>query len=159
MSDHDLAGCWEVLQSISGIKTTASGACSVVAVSKFLHFWNPRLYIIVDDAFMWRQVFSRAWLKGRVDLERNRVGRLLAESSLPYKGGSCDLLSYLAILSWSARLVQDNPDVTHEFSKYVRMNCGDTPIDFPIDTYDAVAVEWLLLGLAELPPAGVDLPE
>ena len=49
-SGGDLEGCWTVIRSMSGIKPTKSP--SVVAISKFLHFWNPRLFVIVDDAVM-----------------------------------------------------------------------------------------------------------
>ncbi|MCL4743321.1 MAG: hypothetical protein KJZ54_14085 [Phycisphaerales bacterium] len=155
MSDADLDGCWQIIKSMSRIKPTKSP--SVVAISKFLHFWNPRLFVIVDDAVMWKRVLSRSWLRQPIAEERGRVERLLPDPSCPKNDLSCELISYLAVLAWSAVTQRRNPDVTPLFAEYVRAGELDRRIDFPIDTYEAAAVEWLLLGLAELPPLGVEL--
>ncbi|MBX3364002.1 MAG: hypothetical protein KF866_04485 [Phycisphaeraceae bacterium] len=155
MSDADLDGCWQIIKSMSGIKPTKSP--SVVAISKFLHFWNPRLFVIVDDAVMWQRVLSRSWLQQPIAEERERVERLLPDPSCPKNDLSCDLISYLAVLAWSAAFLRRNPDVTRLFTEYVRAGEPEHPIDCPIETYEAAAVEWLLLGLAELPPPGVEL--
>jgi len=154
-SDEDLDGCWRVINAMSGIKRTK--APSVVAISKFLHFWNPRLFVIVDDAIMWRYVLARLWLRGQIEAERARVIALLEDASCPPTESACDLLSYLAVLVWASRVVRLNSEITPLFTEYVRASGGNEPVDFPIETYDAAAMEWLLLGLAEVPPAGVEM--
>ncbi|KAA0215784.1 MAG: hypothetical protein DYG94_06465 [Leptolyngbya sp. PLA3] len=151
----DLEGCWMVIKAMSGIKPTKSP--SVVAISKFLHFWNPRLFVIVDDAVMWQRVLSRTWLKQPIAAERARLMGALADPDCPKNEMSCDLLWYLAVLTWAGALLRQNPVITPLFAEYVRSVEHDHPIDFPLDEYQSAAVEWLLLGLAEIPPPGVEL--
>jgi hypothetical protein len=153
--DGDLDGCWRAIEAMSGIKPTK--APSVVAISKFLHFWNPRLFVIVDDAVMWQRVLSRSWLKQQVAQERSRIQALLPNAQCPSADPSCDLVSYLAVLAWSATVMRRHPLITPLFAEYVRANGGTASIDFPIETYDAAAMEWMLLGLTEIPPPGVEL--
>jgi len=62
----DGAECWEVLQRISEIKRNRDGP-SVVAMSKFLHFWNPRLFVIVDRGVMWKYVLAHRWVWRPID--------------------------------------------------------------------------------------------
>jgi len=44
----DLGVLWQCLTGMSGIKTLESGEVSPMAVSKFLHFFNPRLFPVFD---------------------------------------------------------------------------------------------------------------
>ena len=81
----------------------------------------------------------------------------LADPACPGGTTSCDPLGYLAVLTWASDLLRQNPDITPLFSEYVRSSKHDQSIDFPLDEYESAAVEWLLLGLAEIPPAGVEL--
>ncbi|MCC6909441.1 MAG: hypothetical protein IT430_15985 [Phycisphaerales bacterium] len=155
LNDDHLNSVWSVIQSMSGIKPTQSP--TVVAVSKFLHFWNPRLFVIVDDAIMWQRVLSRSWLRASIELEQNCITSLLKDPKCPRNDLWCDLLMYLAVLVWASHLMRRNPEVTRHFAEYVRKCEGVRPIDFPIQTYEAAAVEWLLLGLAEIPPPGIEL--
>lgn len=155
LSDADIGGCWTILDAVKGIKPTK--APSVVAISKFLHFWNPRLFVIVDDAVMWQRVLSRSWVKPQIESERARLCSLLPDARCADADPSCDLLSYLAVLSWAAALVRANDALTQRFAEYVRAAGPHLDIRFPLDEYDAGAVEWVLLGLAEIPPPGVQL--
>jgi hypothetical protein len=153
--DEDLSGCWQIIRAMSSIKPTKTP--SIVAISKFLHFWNPALFVIVDDAIMWRRVLSRSWIRPSWEQEMRRVSKLLPDPSCPANDLSCDMISYLGVLSWSAKMIRRNPHVTSLFAQYVRGHERVESIDFPLDTYEAAAVEWLLLGLAELPPPGVSV--
>lgn len=153
LSDDRAGECWLLINAISDLKPMKS-APSVVAISKFMHFWNPRLFVIVDDAVIWRVVLSRSWLKTLVRAEKERLRSFLPSPECP-TSESCDLLDYLAVLNWSSRLVRDNPSIPERFVRYVCAIAGDPVGDLPLIEYEAAAVEWLLLGLAELPPEGV----
>ena len=61
---------------------------------------------------------------------------------------------YLAVLVWSAQVLRNNPAVMPAFAEYVTANCGQ-PVRVPLAEYQGAALEWLLLGLVELPPPGV----
>ena len=142
--------CRELLKQVQPIKRLKQGE-SVVAISKFLHFWNPKLFVIVDRAAMWQWVFGHAWLREQVAaFARNLVG--LELGSPP---DQCDLQWYLGILFWSAEVLRNNPPITQHFATYVRGKSEGFGGDLPMDTYEAAAMEWFLLGLVELSPAGV----
>jgi hypothetical protein len=154
MTDADVPGCWRILKSMTGLKPLTYGP-SVVAISKFLHFWNPRLFVIVDDAVVWRWVFGHRWLRRLMSGTRRRIATLIDGTSETMSDGACDLLSYLAIVRWSAEVVESNAAIMECFARHVARHAEGTPIDVPLDSYDAAAMEWLLLGLVEIPPAGV----
>jgi hypothetical protein len=149
----DIPALWQVVLAMSPIKPMKSGP-SVVAISKFLHFWNPRLFVIVDYEMVWRRVISSHWWLWREVV----AARQVVEAALPGQRGdptdaTCDLVSYLAILLWAGQIVRDNPTVPAIFAQH----CRDAPSEFalPFLEYEAAGLEWLLLGLAELPPPGV----
>ena len=103
---------------------------------------------------MWQWVFGHRWLRLQMLPTRDRIQRALGVSGRPQ--GRCDALTYLAILRWSADLIRTNPDILAEFANHVR-NYATGEIDFALEPLEAVAVEWLLMGLVSLPPAGVIL--
>ena len=156
-SPQDILGMWQVLQAMSSIKTNKSGP-SVVAISKFLHFWNPRFFVIVDYEMVWRRVIcSHWWLWQEMTSTRKIV-----EAALPGRRGdptdaTCDLITYLAILLWAGQVIRDNPAVPKAFASVVGGLRKDvSPESMPsFSEYEAAGFEWLLLGLAELPPPGV----
>lgn len=152
--DEDLPQCWRILDSMSGIKPLKYGP-SVVAISKFLHFWNPRLFVIVDDAVIWKWVFAHRWLWRPVERMRDHIVEQIGQSRVASTYGACDLVSYLAILRWSADVIRLNPDVGPCFDAHLKQHCPDQTICLPLETYEAAAMEWLLLGLVEVPPPGV----
>lgn len=152
VSDAELVNLRDVVRGLIGIKPTKAGA-SIVAISKFLHVFNPRCFMIVDDAIMWRWVLGHRWLREPIRRERDRIAPLLALRRTA--GDSCDVLSYLAVLSWCAQLVRANPAITTAFADHVRRHAPDEPFVPKLYAYDAAAVEWFLLGVVEIPPAGM----
>lgn len=155
LRDADLEGCWRIIAAMMPIKETK--APSVVAISKFLHFWNPRLFVIVDDAVMWQRVLSRSWIKRELAQSRAHVMTVLPHVTCPPADPSCDLIWYVAVLAWASDLVRTNPNITPLFDEHARANTNGIITALPLVEYDAAAVEWLLLGLAEIPPVGVEL--
>jgi len=156
VTDDDVPECWGILRSMVGLKPLKYGP-SVVAISKVLHLWNPRLFVIVDNAAMWKRVFSQRRFKEPMLQTRHRVASLVNDADETVSYGACDLLSYIAILRWSADLVRCNPTITECFANHVGRHADDRPTGLPLESYDGAAVEWLLLGLAEMPGARVDL--
>ncbi len=144
-----------LLGSMSGIKRTKDGA-SVMALSKFLHFWNPRLFVIVDRAYIWNWVFAHSWLGDQVAAVRQLIAGPGAGAM--NANGACDLTSYAAILLWSGALIMQNPGILPAFADYVAAHAAGTTLPSGLDEYEAPAVEWFLLGLVELSPGGVSLP-
>lgn len=153
LTADDISRLWCVLEHMKGIKTNSDGP-AVVAVSKFLHFWNPRLFIIVDYGAMWAWVFEHGWIWEQIEPLREVVRRQVAAGEID-AGSNCDLLSYVAILLWGAQVMSANPTILAEFTSYItRCNTG-TALDAEVAEYEAVALEWFLLGAVELPPNGV----
>ena len=146
----------EVLAKAGQIKMNKGGP-SLVAVSKFLHFWNPRLFVIIDDEVMGRWVLRHRW----IDDEVRRVQRG-TPSAAPPTGGQLALstaggLQYLDALLWASGVMRDNPAILTSFVEYLREALAGDPGPSGCEEFEGAAVEWLLLGLVEVPPAGVRL--
>jgi hypothetical protein len=147
----DWPGVWDCIYRMRNLKPNKSGA-SVVAISKFLHFWNPRLFVIVDVAMMANWVLGHRWLAAQLPK---------IEDLTPFPGAeekrNAPLVWYLTVLQWTSTLVQENPHILTAFTRTVAARVGQDKLPKGIDAFDAPAVEWFLLGLVELPPAGVQL--
>lgn len=152
----DLRGCWTILKAMEVIKTNTSSP-SVVAISKFLHFWNPRLFVIVDRAVMWEKVLSRSWLKAWLKTEVEQVQRLVPHATPARDRSACDQLSYLGLHFGLAKVLRKNPHITRCFAEYIRPHVSSDSRAIDVTIFDGAAMEWLLLGLAEMTPCGVDI--
>jgi len=144
---------WNALTTAAEIKQNKDGP-SLVAVSKFLHFWNPRLFVIADREVVWEWVLGHCWLQEQVEQVRRELEPSLPTAIRKHQYFSTDLMKYLAVLVWGGRVLRDNPSVCGAFATYVeRQNKG--PVDLNLREYEGAALEWLLLGLVELPPEGI----
>ena len=152
-----LAAVWKAMGTVGVIKRTGDGP-SLVAITKFLHFWNPRLFVIADRELVWNWVFGHSWLAEQVDRRRaalaGRLPRTIAADPL----NGTELGRYLAVLAWGARVMRDNPGIMPAFLGHVRRHTSE-PVPPRVGEYEAAALEWLLLGLVDQPPAGVTLDE
>lgn len=154
LTSRDATPLWVLIKSVEALKVNKYGS-SVVAISKFLHFWNPRLFVIVDDAVMWNHVFDRWWLWDSFKQTRAAVDEMLPDAPAKRNDYSCDLSSYLAVLFWSSDLLRSNPGILSRFREYLGPSHLTAMPD--ADSFEAAAIEWFLLGVAELLPAGVTL--
>jgi len=145
----DLAPLWSCLVAMSGIKVLPRGNVSPMAVSKFLHFYNPRLFPIFDRAFVRNGVFPR--YRRRINASREHWSRRtsLFEAHPFYRRG---LGEYLHYVLWAADCVT-RVDVAETMSVFVQ--CYRTmlahegrgrgvPAD--LETYYATAFECALIG-------------
>jgi hypothetical protein len=120
------------------LKRTANGR-SLMAASKFLHFWNPRLFIIVDREVMSKYVLQHTWIK-------NAIGACCGRPFEP------DFEHYLDLLMWGAAVLRESPFVLDAFRRYVAEHVSDPSLRAVAADCEAAAVEWFLLGVVELPP-------
>lgn len=146
-----LPDLWNVISAVGAVKKNKTGP-SVMAISKFLHFWNPRLFIIVDDAMMWRFVFSHSWLWEYVDACRVDISKVLGTVDCASGGNQANLADYITILWWAAGIVRSNRAIAPTFAKYVQRHCNKQRSPADLKTYEGAAIEWFLLGLVEIPP-------
>ncbi len=152
MAVVDWGKAWQCLENIKGIKQNKSGYLSLVAISKFLHFWNPRLFVICDAAAVEGYALRHSWIRRffpSADDARSKSGL-----DIPFQKG---LGWYLRLLIFAGELVRTNPHLAGAFEATVRSHAGKQKVPDDIVTYEATAVEWCLLGLVELPPTGVTL--
>ena len=127
----------EAVDKARSIKTGRQGA-SLVAMTKFLHFWNPRLFVIIDREVMANNVLRRLWLK----------------QTLP-ADFAADADHYVELLQWAAAIVRGNPAILPAFSRHIRSFVDLRSLPEGWETYEATAVEWFLEGVVELQPDGV----
>jgi hypothetical protein len=145
----------QVLTDASAIKQNKYGP-SLVAATKFLHFWNPRLFVIVDDAVMAGYVLKHQWIQKEIrtvqaGLGQELVGQLGSSPVVQAGGG----LSYPAILFWAGEVIRENPVIMEAFAANLRACVAQETLPIDYQTFEAAAFEWMLLGLVELPPSGV----
>ena len=152
MTEEDAVRIWELLDRVKDVKVNKYGP-SVMAISKFLHFGNPRLFVIVDDGVILDRVLSHAWLWRQVEEVRVRTDRRLSLPDDRHRGEMCDLATYVAILTWAAALLGESGD-RREFERYVRPTVNDAAV---LRTWSTTRLprSIVLLGLVELPPCGV----
>lgn len=129
----------EAVEKAKGIKTGKHGA-SLMAMTKFLHFWNPRLFVIVDGWAMADNVLRRLWIKETLPSSKDFVA---------------DVDHYVELLQWASGIVRGNPAILPAFHRHVQslVDVKSLPADWK--TYEATAIEWFLEGVVELPPNGV----
>jgi hypothetical protein len=120
------------------LKATAEGP-SLMAASKFLHFWNPHLFVIVDREVMSDYVLQHSWIK-------NSIATLCGRSFEP------DFDHYLDFLSWCAALTREFPFILDAFKTYLRRRARNRHHRAIAQDCEAAAIEWFLLGVVELPP-------
>ena len=149
LDTDDWARVCEVIWLLREVKDTEHP--SVMAISKFLHFWNPRLFVICDQAEVEGFVFGHHWLKAQ--LNAVDVDHYVGNAEVGQEAG---LLRYVSVLALASEFVTAN-NILPEFGRAVRLLAPGAAIPADIDTYEATAVEWCLVGLAEMPPAGAEL--
>lgn len=154
LGDSELGDLWLLLEAMPDVKTNKYGP-SVVAVSKFLHFWNPKLFVIVDYGVIWSFVLEHGWLWRSYEAARKDVDQRIFGKAQRHSDETCDLRSYLAILAWAGRLARDNPGIMERFAEHVGRNRGDAQLPPGLSHYDGAAVEWFLLGVVEISPPGI----
>ncbi len=120
------------------LKTTVDGP-SLMAASKFLHFWNPRLFVIVDREVMSEYVLQHTWIM-------NGIGACSGRQFEP------DFKHYVDLLMWCGALLRESPFVLDAFRKYVGEHVADPSLRAVAADCEAAAAEWFLLGVVELPP-------
>lgn len=144
---------WCAITTASDIKQNKDGP-SLVALTKFLHFWNPRLFVIADREVVWNWVLRHRWIWTQVEHVRSEIEVVLSPAVRKHHYYSTELAKYLAVLVWGGRVLRDNPSVCSAFASYVERNCKG-PVDLKLREYEGAALEWLLLGFVELPPEGI----
>lgn len=154
----DMVIIWQIMSVMANVKRNKDGP-SLVAVSKVLHFWNPRLFVIVDRQVMRHWVLKRRWIWDEVQALDSSIRARLRRDIVEHPDFQGPFSEYLPILLWASSVIRDNPGISDAFAKYVTSHAnpqGGLPQD--LGQYDAAAIEWLFLGLVELPPEGVTFP-
>jgi hypothetical protein len=157
IKETDAFSLFELVRSASDIKRV-NGKPSLMAISKVLHFFNPRLFVIVDRAMVWDWTLAHRWLWEPIEAIRERIDLVTGCDHAARSDAACDITSYVAILIWSGELLRENSHIGGQFAAFLRAHTTfEAQLPADLETYEAAAVEWLLLGLVELPPPGVTL--
>lgn len=147
-----LTDAWKLALSIVEIKPNKDGP-SMVAISKFLHFWNPGLFVIVDREVVWNHVFKknhRLWQHlESVYEDVDKSLPLSITQSRDYQ--DCDFGYYPAILWFCSKLIKENPSIITHFRELILSQVKNAEMKISLQDHEAAAVEWLLTGLVELP--------
>ena len=138
-----VCGC---VAAMRDIKRNKSCEPSLVAISKFLHFWNPRLFVIFDAEVMEYHAFRQPWLSCELPPESKLTDLCRTDLSAEHR-----ISKYLRVLCFANEFVRENPQIRGGLAAAARgSGAAAVPDDF--EAYEAAAVEWCILGLVELPP-------
>jgi hypothetical protein len=110
-----------------------------MAVSKFVHFANPRLVPIYDNAVIWNVAFAAF---------KPTYERFCRSADLPMRAqGAAFLRNYTG---WAGSLIRRDPNVLRIFGQWLREQVDHPPaeIDREVETYDAAAFEMIVIGAA-----------
>ncbi len=157
LSELTPGNLWQVgivLDAARHLKMNDDGP-SLMAVSKFLHFMNPRLFVIVDRLFVGDFVLQHDWVRQEVKAAMPHAPKNGSEREVL---GSCLMsggLRYLDILLWAGGVMRDNPCIVEAFGGYAKRRAGEAVLPEDYRQYEGAAFEWLILGLVHLSPNGV----
>ena len=139
----------ECLESMKGLKQLRSGSYPIMAVSKNLHFFNPRLFAIYDNDIVLKKVYR---------VFRTDWNSCYDEISV--KTHDEGIAFYLAYLLWGGHLIRKAyasfmDDFADWFIETVRTE-GEQAEDFrdQLRLSLAVAFEFVMIGAAHLERAG-----
>jgi len=154
---RQLTDAWKLALSIAEIKRNKDGP-SMVAISKFLHFWNPGLFVIVDREVVWNYVFRHTWLRDNLESVAEEIEKDLPSSITQHSDyKDCDFGYYPAILWLYSKLIKENPSIMMHFRELILSHVKNAERKISLQDHEAPAVEWLLIGLVELLPSGLTL--
>lgn len=156
----DVSGCdglaqvWPCLAALSGVKTLPRGNVSAMAVSKFLHFFNPSLFPIYDQAV----VRNRALPRFRAEINASRL--LRGDHLAPFEAAPLfarGLGSYVHYLLWAADCFAEvdadcvMTEFAAQFAAMLRDEGRGIAPPAGLDRYFATAFEFALVGAVSAP--------
>ena len=150
IKDGDWPDIWKTVVAVRDIKCNKSRTPSLVAISKFLHFWNPRLFVIFDSEVMEYYVFRHQWIELPPD-------RKLSDLCGTDVSADPRLAKYMCVLRYASEFARGNAHMRAGLVAAARRAPGVAAVPAEFEAYEAVAFEWLIIGLVESPPSGVDI--
>lgn len=140
-AEHGQEAVLECLQQAGAIKRLRSGTYPVMAVSKTLHFFNPRLWVIHDVAVIQEKVLPRF----RGDLAP-------FWSPLTAVGADSALSSYVAYLLWAADAMRSRyAGLMDDFADwFISVSRDGADIREELKTHYATVFEFVIIGAAHL---------
>jgi hypothetical protein len=145
LDSSDYNKLWEALQTLRSIKEVKD---PTMAMSKFLHFFNPMLFPMWDTAIIYHKVvgphgiFNREY-KSFVSTLPTWVRELDRDSDY-----------YLRYVAWASSIVLSGPPspVMSSFADWVREQASSHPengdVVMELDRYEATAFEFAVIGAA-----------
>ncbi len=124
------------LNKIKDIKTLKSGRVSTTAISKFLHFFNPKLFPLYNEKDIEKgvlKIFGKEW--------KDFTPAVHSES--PY----CGIRTYFRYILWANQIIRQNhKKIMGVFMEWVEEQVGPkNDLDFLKDYY-ATAFEFIAIG-------------
>ncbi len=132
----------ECLMKIKDIKTLSSGETSSMAISKFLHFFNPKLFPIYDNQIIKKEVlktFSDDWSSFKDDICTKNIDK--------------GIETYFCYVLWASNIFKQSQNgVMNKFIKIFAKRIEGNPLELPRDLteYYATAFEFISIGASEL---------
>lgn len=149
--EEDIPKMLALLFCLSDLGRTGK-APSITSVSRFLHFWNPRVFVKMDRTALQDWALMHYWVKEPVErISQKVLTRISIEDRQAHDFQNWFSL-YIAMLLWCAELSRENREIERGFCRFIREETHDRTLSDEVVHYDALAIEWFLLGASHLPP-------
>jgi hypothetical protein len=136
IKEKDARWLYQLVGDVAAIKQV-NGEVSLMAVSKVLHFFNPRLFVIVDRAMVWDWTLAHNWIWEPMRQVRERVDRATGFDPATRDDMACDAGSYAAILIACGQLLRDNPHIGKRFAGFLhRKTTSEASLPSDLETYE-----------------------
>jgi len=152
---RDVPTVWQCLRAMSGVKTLPAHNVSAMAVSKFLHFFNPTLFPIYDRAVVRNRAFPRFRSRIATSRERWRDPLRLLETDRVYDAGLGEYLHYLLWAADCVSSVDSRRSMTlfaEMFSDMLRAENFPGTVPRRLTAYFATAFEFAMVGAVTQEP-------
>jgi len=146
----DIPDLAELLRIVAHVKKLKKDP-SLMAISKLLHFWNPRFFVIFDQKIMENFVFEHEWLKTSFERYNKEVTKRIANERLTPRLSKA-FSRYIATLWVCSDCLKSNPAIAECFFENCCQRIEQANPVRDLGNYEALAVEWFLEGAVHLPP-------
>lgn len=127
-------------------------APTLMSATRFLHYWNPRIFVQMDKARMQEWVFRHEWINRGVEGIERWVREQISTEDQNVPGFQGWFPSYLAMQLWCAETLRLNPEIMQNFTRLLDEELPDPERRNRVGQFESLAIEWFLLGVTHLPP-------
>ena len=147
----DIAPTLATLFCLCDLRRTGR-APTLMSATRFLHYWNPRMFVQMDKARMQEWVIRHEWISESVEEIEQWVQEQIPAEDQAMQSFQGWFPLYLAMQLWCAETLRGNPEIKQNFARLLDEELPASQRRQTVGQYESLAIEWFLLGVTHLPP-------